>query len=60
MMRKVGSGFPLFLFYDFTLSFYDIFIKNVFFRLILTLKAPDNRLRQILSLNPHEKPNVCF
>ncbi len=53
-------AFLFFFFYDFTLSFYDIFIKNVFFRLILTLKAPDNRLRQILSLNPHEKPNVCF
>lgn len=53
-------AFLFFFFSHFKLSFYDIFIKNMFFRLILTLKAQDNRLRQILSLNPHEKPNVCF
>ncbi len=33
--------------------FMTLLLKKAFFFLILTLKAPDNRLRQILSLYPH-------
>lgn len=52
--RRNISLFSSFLFSANTrMSFYDIFAKKVFFFLILTLKAPDNRLRQILSLYPH-------
>ncbi len=52
--RRNISLFSSFLFSAHTkMSFYDIFTKKVFFFLILTLKAPDNRLRQILSLYPY-------
>lgn len=45
--------FPLFLALFSALSFFDFFLKNVLFHLILTLITQDNRLRQIFLTHPH-------